>query len=88
MASRPHNLQPFERRPPRRRVRRANLVMIFLVLLMNGALVALVLGHREPAALVAFGRLFSHRTWQVLEAVSFLFLFAVTAIARSKRAGD
>jgi hypothetical protein len=77
-----HRLRNESRRP---RVPRANLVMIAVSLVVASAMLFLVLGHRRSPALEAFGRLFSLRTWRILEAVSLLSLFAMTAMARAKR---
>ena len=62
-----------------------NWVMIVIALGTASVALGLVLGHSRPPALVAYGRLFSLRTWRILEAVSFLFLFGTMAIARAKR---
>jgi len=64
---------------------RFNWVMIVIALVTASVAIGLVLGDRRPPALVAYGRLFSLRTWRILEAVSFLFLFGTMAIARAKR---
>ena len=70
---------------PRPRVPRLNQLMIAVSLVVASAALFLIWGHRRPPALEAFGRLFSHRTWQILQAVSFLSFFATIAIARTKR---
>ncbi len=85
MATSPEILQRLRNESPRPRVPRFNQAMIAVSLVVTSVTLGLVLGHRRPPALVAFGRLFSHRTWQILQAVSFLSLFAITAIARAKR---
>jgi hypothetical protein len=85
MATSPRVLQRLRNESPRPRVPRFNLVMIAVSLVAASVALGLVLGHSRPPALVAFGRLFSQRTWQILQAVSFLSLFAITAIARAKR---
>jgi hypothetical protein len=86
MASLPHEARRLQNELPRRpRVPRLALVMITASLVAASVSLGLVLGHRRSPALEAYGRLFSRRTWQILEAVSFLFLIAMTAIARAKR---
>jgi hypothetical protein len=85
MASLPHELRSLRSELPRPRVQRAKLAMISVSLVTASSVVGLVMGHRRPAAVVAFGRLFSHRTWQAVEAVAFLFLVAMTVVARQKR---
>jgi hypothetical protein len=85
MASLPHELHRLRGEMSRPRVPRANLIMMSVSLVVAAAAMGLVLGHRRPAALVAFGRLFSLRTWKAIEAVAFLFFFATIAIARGKR---
>jgi hypothetical protein len=70
---------------PRPRVPRFNQVMIAVTLVAASATLGLILGHRRSPALEAFGRLFSLRTWRILQAVSFLSLLGMTAVARAKR---
>ena len=77
-----HRLRNESRRP---RVPRANLVLMTVTLVATSVVSGLVLTHPRSPALVAYGHLLSLRGWRILEAVSFLFLFAVTAIARAKR---
>ena len=85
MASFPEEARRLRDEWPRPRVPRFNQVMIALSLVAASVTFGLVLGHRRPPALVAFVRLFSHRTWRILEAVSFLSLWGMTAVARAKR---
>ena len=87
MATSPEVLQRLRNESPRPGVPRFNQLMIALSLVVTSVMLGLVLGHRRPPALEAFGRLFSHRTWQILRAVSFLSFFAIVAIARTKRRG-
>jgi hypothetical protein len=77
-----HRLRNESRRP---RVPRANLVMIAVSVLVAGVALVLVLGNVRSPVLERYARLFSLRTWRILEAVSLLFLFAMTAIGRAKR---
>ncbi len=70
---------------PRPRVPRANLVLMSVSLLAMTVVFGLVLTHPRSPALAAYGHLLSPRGWRSLEAVSFLFLFATTAVARAKR---
>jgi len=67
-----------------RRVQRATLAILAAFLVTAIGSIGLVLGHRRSPAVIAFGRLFSQRTWKVLEAVTLLALFAITAVARAK----
>jgi hypothetical protein len=85
MASLPEEARRVPDEWPRPRLPRFNQVMIALSLVVASAALGLVLGHRRPPALVAFGRLFSRRTWRILEAVSFLSLWGMAAVARAKR---
>jgi hypothetical protein len=85
MASLPEEARRLRNESPRLRVPRFNLVMIALSLVVTSASIGFVLTHRRSPALETYGRLFSHRTWQWLEAASFLFFVATIAIARAKR---
>jgi hypothetical protein len=88
MGTSPEVLQRLRNDSPRPRVPRLNQLMIAVSLVVASVALGLVLGHRRPPALVvAYSRLLSPRTWRILEAVSFLSLFAMTAIARAKRRG-
>ena len=84
MASLPEEARRLRSDLPRPRVPRFNQVMIAVSLVVAGVTLFLVLGHRRSPALEAYGRLFSLRTWRILEVVSFLFLFGTMAIARAK----
>ena len=85
MATLPDELRRLRDESRRPRVPRANLVMIAVFLVVASASIALVLGHSQSPALEAFGRLLSLRSWRILQAVLFLSLFAITAIARARR---
>ena len=81
MASVHHELHRLRRASPRPRATRAILAAFLMTAIGS---IGLVLGHRRSPAAMAFGRLFSQRTWKVLEAVTFLVLFAIIAIGRAK----
>ena len=85
MATPPDVLHRLRNEAPRRRVPRFNLVMIAVSLVVVSAALGLVLGNIRSPVLDAYGRLFSHRTWQWLEAVAFLFFLATIANGRAKR---
>ena len=86
MATSPEVLQRLRNESPRPRVPRSNQLMIAVSLVVASVALFLVLGHRRPPALVvAYSRLLSPRTWRLLEAIWFLSIFAMTAIARAKR---
>jgi hypothetical protein len=85
MASFPEEARRLREELPRPRVPRFNQVMIAVSLVAASATLGLMLGHRRSPALEAFGRLFSLRTWRLLEAVSFLSLWGMTAVALAKR---
>ena len=76
-----HRLRNESRRP---RVPRANLVLMTVSLVAMSVSFGFVLSHPRSPALVAYGHLLSHRTWQILQAVSFLLFFAIVAVARAK----
>ena len=56
-----------------------------LIVSVSGiAVVVAVLALRHSRVAASYGRLFSHSTWNVLEAVGFLFFVATIAVARAK----
>jgi hypothetical protein len=85
MTTPPDVLRRLRNESRRPRVPRANLVLMTVSLVTIGVVSGLVLTHPRSPALAAYGRLLSPRGWRILEAVSFLFLFAMTAIARTQR---
>ena len=80
----PEEARRLRNESPRPRVPLLNWVMIAVGLAVASAAIGLVLTDRRSPALEAYGRLFSHRTWQILEAISFLVLFGSLAISRAK----
>jgi len=84
MGSLPEEARRLRHESPRRRVPLFNWVMIAVSLVVASVVIGLVLTHPRSPALQAYGRLFSHRTWQILEAISFLVLFGTLAISRAK----
>ena len=75
---------PSQMRVPRRPTPSFNRAMIALSLAIVVGSMWFVLAHPHSRALTAFGNLFSHRTWRILQVVSFLFLSATTAIGLAK----
>jgi hypothetical protein len=76
---------PSQMRPPRRRVPPFHRAMIALSVAIVVGSMSLVLAHPHSRALVAFGNLFSHRTWRILQAVSFLLYATALGLARYRR---
>lgn len=84
MASLPEEARRLRNESPRPRVPLFNRVMIAVSLVVGIAAIGLVMTHPRSPALAAYSRLFSLRTWRILEVVSFLLVFGTVAISRAK----
>jgi hypothetical protein len=66
-------------------MKRANLIIFCVFLIFMGALYAVTLAH--PAVLAPFARRLPNKAWRLLEAISFLTVYALAALGIAKRKG-